>query len=360
MRAGIAVLIATVALCCPALAQAASVTVTGPNDGQTFHTGSNERATVTLSATLSPDPCRSGTWYIDYKRSDGAGFATATGGGIDKTTLSITREDFPGDYLVRGRLECVNPDGADAQSGTITYHVVGGDPPQDVDNDGLVEPEDQCPKDAGPADNHGCPRTTPTDPNDPPDPPNPGNQDSDGVPDAEDRCPNSAGPEWNDGCQPRAPAAPRGNRERNARSSRSARCSLAKLRAEKRGAAPKFNGNPQVARLKRCYAKDVPGVPDGWPLITFWASSKFKPAFDVFPPDLRPANSPPITVATLRAKPGFNVYAVKHESSKGVVGLPVFSILTSVDTPTNAGRRLQVGVLFPGGERVGRYKRVRL
>ena len=31
-------------------------------------------------------------------------------------------------------------------------------PPQpDVDGDGLLYPEDHCPRDAGPASNHGCP-----------------------------------------------------------------------------------------------------------------------------------------------------------------------------------------------------------
>ena len=136
-------------------------------------------------------------------------------------------------------------------------------------------------------------------------------------------------------------------------------CSLSKLRAEARRGGPEFKGGRQVARLKRCYARGVPGVPNGWPLISFWSSAKFKPAFEVYPPELRPQNAPPITRVALRAKKGFNVYAVKKETTESPVFLPVFSILTAESTPTNTGGRLQVGVIFPAKGSSG-YKRIKL
>lgn len=63
----------------------------------------------------------------------------------------------------------------------------GGTPPEDSDRDGLPDTEDNCPNEAGPADNGGCPVVV-TD------------TDGDGIPDTEDQCPNEEGPASNNGC----------------------------------------------------------------------------------------------------------------------------------------------------------------
>ncbi|NOZ02697.1 MAG: OmpA family protein [Deltaproteobacteria bacterium] len=60
-----------------------------------------------------------------------------------------------------------------------------GCPFMDSDGDGLSDGEDKCPHQFGPAANHGCPiRDT----------------DKDGVPDNEDQCPNKPGTRENNGC----------------------------------------------------------------------------------------------------------------------------------------------------------------
>jgi hypothetical protein len=60
-------------------------------------------------------------------------------------------------------------------------------PPPDTDGDGVLDADDSCPNDSGPASNSGCPL--------PPD------TDGDGVPDWQDDCPNDSGPASNNGCQ---------------------------------------------------------------------------------------------------------------------------------------------------------------
>ncbi|RME25109.1 MAG: hypothetical protein D6806_08510 [Deltaproteobacteria bacterium] len=55
----------------------------------------------------------------------------------------------------------------------------------DTDSDGLPDDEDRCPKEAGPAENGGCPW---------------GDSDADGVADNIDRCPQRAGDPDNEGC----------------------------------------------------------------------------------------------------------------------------------------------------------------
>jgi hypothetical protein len=70
-------------------------------------------------------------------------------------------------------------------------NIAIGEPPAplDSDGDGVPNATDQCPAEAGPASNGGCPESGP-----PPD------QDGDGVPDATDRCPAQPGPASNGGC----------------------------------------------------------------------------------------------------------------------------------------------------------------
>ena len=53
----------------------------------------------------------------------------------------------------------------------------------DTDGDGIPDPQDDCPEEAGPAENNGCPDT-----------------DGDGVLDKDDACPDVAGPKTNAGC----------------------------------------------------------------------------------------------------------------------------------------------------------------
>lgn len=92
-------------------------------------------------------------------------------------------------------------------------------------------------------------------------------------------------------------------------------------------------------------------------MISLWSSERFRPAFEVYPPELRPQNAPPITRVSLNATEGFNVFAVQKEVSEGPVFLPVLSILTAESTPTNTGARLQVGVIFPP-RGSSRYRRI--
>ncbi|MEM7086118.1 MAG: OmpA family protein [Bacteroidota bacterium] len=55
----------------------------------------------------------------------------------------------------------------------------------DFDDDGVLDKDDNCPKQAGPPSNNGCPEI---------------DTDEDGVPDAYDDCPNEPGPDTNRGC----------------------------------------------------------------------------------------------------------------------------------------------------------------
>ena len=55
----------------------------------------------------------------------------------------------------------------------------------DTDNDGIQDTEDNCPEEAGPDDNQGCPWP---------------DSDYDGVLDKDDSCPENAGPGDNNGC----------------------------------------------------------------------------------------------------------------------------------------------------------------
>ena len=57
--------------------------------------------------------------------------------------------------------------------------------PGDSDGDGVLDPDDKCPQQAGPKENAGCPW---------------GDTDGDGLNDRDDRCPAMAGPKENAGC----------------------------------------------------------------------------------------------------------------------------------------------------------------
>ncbi|MDX6663272.1 MAG: hypothetical protein QOG09_1374 [Solirubrobacterales bacterium] len=64
----------------------------------------------------------------------------------------------------------------------------GGTPPTDTDGDGVTDDQDQCPAQAGPASNNGCPNVQP------------GDSDGDGVPNDQDSCPTAPGPPSSSGC----------------------------------------------------------------------------------------------------------------------------------------------------------------
>ncbi|MEL0653119.1 DUF5723 family protein [Algibacter sp. TI.3.09] len=76
-----------------------------------------------------------------------------------------------------------NTKGADVYAG-LKVPVYQGKP-KDRDNDGIIDKLDGCPKEAGPAENNGCPWL---------------DSDVDGVMDNEDNCPEVAGPKENKGC----------------------------------------------------------------------------------------------------------------------------------------------------------------
>jgi len=59
--------------------------------------------------------------------------------------------------------------------------------PKDADGDGILDVDDRCPANAGPAEFKGCP-----------------DRDGDGLPDIDDKCPDAAGPIELNGCPPEA------------------------------------------------------------------------------------------------------------------------------------------------------------
>ena len=99
----------------------------------------------------------------------------------------------PASPTVSGTFATVQPTGG--RTYTVAYNPTDvtltalAPPPPDTDGDGVPDASDNCPNEAGPASNNGCPVVTP-----PPD------TDGDGVVDASDNCPNEAGPASNGGC----------------------------------------------------------------------------------------------------------------------------------------------------------------
>ncbi len=95
--------------------------------------------------------------------------------------------DSDGDGIPDTEDECPNEAGPASNNGCPETT------PVDSDGDGIPDTEDECPDEAGPASNNGCPETTPVD------------SDGDGIPDTEDECPNEAGPASNNGCPETTP-----------------------------------------------------------------------------------------------------------------------------------------------------------
>jgi hypothetical protein len=84
-------------------------------------------------------------------------------------------------------------------SGTVikVYYTCGpvGPPPSDMDSDGVVDNDDQCPKEKGSVECSGCPCPPP------PACPGDGDSDRDGICDSEDKCPNEFGTRKYGGCK---------------------------------------------------------------------------------------------------------------------------------------------------------------
>lgn len=79
--------------------------------------------------------------------------------------------------------------GSPAVRGTVNVSyapMIDKDCPKDSDGDGIVDPKDTCPNEAGPRGTEGCP-----------------DKDNDGVADREDRCPDAAGASKLEGCPDR-------------------------------------------------------------------------------------------------------------------------------------------------------------
>jgi len=131
------------------------------------------------------------------------------------TPTLAQQRDTDGDGLPDSDDNCPTEAGPRANSG-CPYVIVLPPTNPDTDGDGLPDSDDNCPTVAGPRENGGCPQTAPPnnppptnpDPNNPPssnpDPNNPPpsnpDRDGDGVPDSDDRCPDDAGTVDNGGC----------------------------------------------------------------------------------------------------------------------------------------------------------------
>lgn len=84
--------------------------------------------------------------------------------------------DRDGDGIIDKKDKCLKEAGPAENEGC---------PWVDQDKDGVLDKDDKCPTVAGPAENQGCPW---------------GDQDNDGVLDKDDKCPTVAGPDENQGC----------------------------------------------------------------------------------------------------------------------------------------------------------------
>ena len=117
-----------------------------------------------------------------------SGFAPATG----QQFKIIDAPAPPASPTVSGAFATVQPAGG--RTYAVAYNptdvTLTANAPPDTDGDGVPDAADNCPSEAGPASNGGCPLAS--DP--PPD------SDGDGVPDASDNCPTQAGPVSNGGC----------------------------------------------------------------------------------------------------------------------------------------------------------------
>ncbi|MGJ3238106.1 MAG: TolB family protein [Anaerolineae bacterium] len=145
---------------------------------------------VTISNT-SPDP----SYVLQGCQIDGQGSYGNIASG-QSVTFTIPSGAQPGSsYVFRCQQYISSSNEFGGAVDPVTIQVVAP-PPTDSDSDGIVDGQDQCPNQPGPASNNGCPEAAQ------PNPPDAGTVDSDGdgVPNNVDTCPSTFGiPEW-DGC----------------------------------------------------------------------------------------------------------------------------------------------------------------
>jgi len=146
-----------------------------------------------------------------FTRNVTVGFGVTLGGHATPPPAPVVQlvKDTDGDGITDDKDNCPNEAGPKENNGC---------PDKDSDGDGVVDRKDKCPDKAGPPERDGCPEEDrdhdgivdsadkcPDDPEDKdgfedadgcPDPDN----DKDGVLDAADKCPNEPGPADNDGC----------------------------------------------------------------------------------------------------------------------------------------------------------------
>ncbi|MFW5443965.1 MAG: hypothetical protein ACKE51_06640 [Methylococcaceae bacterium] len=99
--------------------------------------------------------------------------------------------DTDGDRVIDDNDECINEVGPASNNGCPLPPA-----PVDTDNDGVNDDVDECIDEVGPADNNGCPLAEP----EPAPAPTPADTDNDGVHDDIDECIDDTGPESNNGC----------------------------------------------------------------------------------------------------------------------------------------------------------------
>ena len=107
----------------------------------------------------------------------------------------------------------------------------------DTDGDGLPDSDDQCPTVAGPRENRGCPTS-----NTPPNPP--ADSDADGTNDPDDRCPTVAGPRENRGCPPADDPVPATDTDGDGLPDSDDQCPTVAGPRENRGCPPADNPPP--------------------------------------------------------------------------------------------------------------------
>jgi hypothetical protein len=116
--------------------------------------------------------------------------------------------------------------------------------PLDSDGDGVPNTSDQCPAQAGPVSNSGCPAVQP-----------PADQDGDGVPDATDQCPTEAGPASNGGC-PKSTEPPVNEAcEKAKKKLKAAKAKLKKLKANDASAKKIKKAKAKVKKAKAAVKK---------------------------------------------------------------------------------------------------------
>ena len=146
-----------------------------------------------LCGTAASYEVRTSASPIDESNFDSAtALSGAPAPAAPGTSQSFT---FPAEALRYVAIRAVDEQGNVGRPAVVDR---GEEPPVDSDGDGVPDADDDCPNEAGPVENNGCPDV------------GPGDADGDGVLDPDDDCPNEAGPASNNGC-PLEPPGPCSN-----------------------------------------------------------------------------------------------------------------------------------------------------